>query len=167
MGREISCCNPTVSSAECGRLQTTLKNPSSTWTSPGGLMLQLGDAAHSFLPTSANGATQAIEDAISIAAYLGLAGKHSPALATRVHTKLRSVYVGACKLLLAKNGYDRFQRVACAQRSRFKNRERWPHTNFEAVRKNPEILARINPPACRNRHMSHCTNPHYGVEVPR
>jgi 2-polyprenyl-6-methoxyphenol hydroxylase-like FAD-dependent oxidoreductase len=69
------------------------RNPNPTWTSPGGLLLQLGDAAHSFLPTSANGATQAMEDAISIAACLRLAGKHSPALATRVHTKLRSVYV--------------------------------------------------------------------------
>jgi hypothetical protein len=38
-------------------------------------------------------------------------------------------------------GHNRFQRVACAQRSGFKNREKWHHTDFEAVRKNPEILA--------------------------
>ncbi|KAL2786097.1 monooxygenase [Aspergillus keveii] len=99
------------------------RNPSSTWTSPGGLVLQLGDAAHSFLPTSANGATQAMEDAISIAACLRLGGRNSIALATRVHTRLR------------------YQRVSCAQRSGFKNREKWHHTDFDAVQKNPETLA--------------------------
>ena len=65
------------------------RDPNTKWASDGGLILQLGDSAHSFLPTSANGATQAIEDGISIAACLKLAGKHSIPLATRVHTHLR------------------------------------------------------------------------------
>lgn len=65
------------------------RNPNPTWSSPNGLVLQLGDSAHSFLPTSANGATQAMEDGISIAACLRLAGKANVALATRVHTRLR------------------------------------------------------------------------------
>lgn len=65
------------------------RNPSSNWTSPGGLILQLGDSAHSFLPTSANGATQAMEDGIYIAACLKLAGKNEIPLATKIHTALR------------------------------------------------------------------------------
>ena len=65
------------------------RNPTSRWYSDGGLILQLGDSAHSFLPTSANGATQAMEDGISIAACLKLAGRNNIALATRVHTALR------------------------------------------------------------------------------
>ena len=65
------------------------RNPNPKWVSDGGLILQLGDSAHSFLPTSANGATQAMEDGISIAACLKLAGRNNIALATRVHTALR------------------------------------------------------------------------------
>ena len=34
----------------------------------------------------------------------------------------------------------RFQRVACAQKSGFKNREKWHHTDFEEAKKNPEKL---------------------------
>ena len=67
------------------------RNPNPKWVSDGGLILQLGDAAHSFLPTSANGATQAMEDGASIAACLRLAGRHKIQLATRVHTMLRYV----------------------------------------------------------------------------
>ena len=67
------------------------RNPNTKWASDGGLILQLGDSAHSFLPTSANGATQAMEDGVSIAACLRLAGKHNIPLATRVHTRLRCV----------------------------------------------------------------------------
>ena len=65
------------------------RNPNPKWVSDGGLIMQLGDAAHSFLPTSANGATQAMEDGASIAACLRLAGKFNVQLATRVHTALR------------------------------------------------------------------------------
>ena len=65
------------------------RNPNRKWASDGGLILQLGDSAHSFLPTSANGATQAMEDGISIAACLKLAGRNNIALATRIHTALR------------------------------------------------------------------------------
>ena len=68
------------------------RNPNPKWVSPGGLIVQLGDSAHSFLPTSANGATQAMEDGISLAACLKLAGKNNIVLATRVHTALRSVF---------------------------------------------------------------------------
>ena len=35
---------------------------------------------------------------------------------------------------------SRFRRVSCAQRSGFKNREKWHHTDFEAAKKNPESL---------------------------
>ena len=66
------------------------RDANAIWTSPGGLISQLGDAAHSFLPTSANGGTQAMEDGISLASCLQLAGKDDIPLATRVHNHLRS-----------------------------------------------------------------------------
>ena len=121
------------------------RNPSSKWTSPDGLILQLGDSAHSFLPTSANGATQAMEDGISISACLKLAGKNNIPLATRVHTALRSVSntiffksLSSRRIMLIHP--RRFQRVACAQRSGFKNREKWHYTDFEEAKKHPEKL---------------------------
>jgi 2-polyprenyl-6-methoxyphenol hydroxylase-like FAD-dependent oxidoreductase len=65
------------------------RNPNTKWASDGGHIIQLGDSAHSFLPTSANGATQAMEDGISLAACLRMGGRHNIALATRVQTRLR------------------------------------------------------------------------------
>ena len=67
------------------------RNPNPRWVSQGGHILQVGDSAHSFLPTSANGATQAMEDGTSIAACLKMAGKDDVSLATNVHVALRSV----------------------------------------------------------------------------
>jgi 2-polyprenyl-6-methoxyphenol hydroxylase-like FAD-dependent oxidoreductase len=65
------------------------RDPAPKWVSDCGRVVQIGDAAHSFLPTSANGGTQACEDAISLAACLSLGGKHGISLATRVHNTLR------------------------------------------------------------------------------
>ncbi|KAK6398138.1 hypothetical protein LTR65_003218 [Meristemomyces frigidus] len=74
------------------------RDPQPQWTSPGGFVVQLGDAAHTFLPSSGNGGTQAMEDAISLAACIAMAGskEHIPD-ATRVHNLLR------------------FERVSCLQ----------------------------------------------------
>jgi 2-polyprenyl-6-methoxyphenol hydroxylase-like FAD-dependent oxidoreductase len=57
--------------------------------SPGARVVQIGDAAHSFLPASGNGATQAIEDAVTIASCLQLAGKDHIDDATRAHVRVR------------------------------------------------------------------------------
>ncbi|KAJ5156319.1 hypothetical protein N7492_009122 [Penicillium capsulatum] len=74
------------------------REPQPDWVSSGGLIVQIGDAAHPMLPTSGNGATQAMEDAISLAACLQVAGKENVQWATRVHNKLR------------------FERVTCLQK---------------------------------------------------
>ena len=82
------------------------RDPQPTWTSPCGLVVQLGDAAHTFLPSSGNGGTQAIEDAVSLAACISKAGsKEKIPHATRVHNLLR------------------FERVSCLQAFGVKNRE--------------------------------------------
>ncbi|KAJ0284061.1 hypothetical protein Brms1b_006840 [Colletotrichum noveboracense] len=41
------------------------------WTSKGGRIILIGDAAHAHLPTSGQGGSQAIEDAVTVAACLG------------------------------------------------------------------------------------------------
>ncbi|KAL1886694.1 hypothetical protein Plec18167_000628 [Paecilomyces lecythidis] len=81
------------------------RDPQPCWVSPSGRVVQLGDAAHTFLPSSGNGATQGLEDAISLAACLQLGGKDGIPWATRVHNKLR------------------FERVACLQKLGIVNHE--------------------------------------------
>lgn len=65
------------------------RNPKPNWVSTHGCIVQLGDAAHTFLPSSGNGATQAMEDGISLASCLQLAGKAQIPLGVMVHNKLR------------------------------------------------------------------------------
>lgn len=67
------------------------REPQPCWVSAGGRVVQIGDAAHTFLPSSGNGATQGIEDAISLSTCLKIAGRENIPWATRVHNKLRSV----------------------------------------------------------------------------
>ena len=65
------------------------RNPQPSWTSPGARVIQIGDAAHSFLPASGNGATQAIEDAVSLASCLQIGGKENVAQSVRTHIRFR------------------------------------------------------------------------------
>ncbi|KAI1260506.1 FAD/NAD(P)-binding domain-containing protein [Xylariaceae sp. FL1019] len=81
-----------VKQAPAGSLidwKLTWRDPQPTWASEGGRIIQLGDSAHAFLPSSANGATQAMEDAISLAECLRQGGKANVAWSTKVHNKLR------------------------------------------------------------------------------
>lgn len=67
------------------------RNPQPRWASTQGRVIQIGDAAHPFLPSSASGATMAMEDAYSLAACLQIAGKGDISLAAKVHNHLRYV----------------------------------------------------------------------------
>jgi len=99
------------------------RNPQPTWLSPGARVVQIGDAAHSFLPASGNGATQAIEDAVTIASALQLAGKDHIDDATRAHVRVR------------------FIRNSCAQKLGFSNAELLQDTDWEKVKLNPRLAA--------------------------
>lgn len=65
------------------------RDPQLRWASPSSRVVQIGDSAHSFLPSSGNGATQAFEDAVSLASCLQVGGKKNVQQAVEVHTKLR------------------------------------------------------------------------------
>ncbi|KAK0190814.1 hypothetical protein F5146DRAFT_1137633 [Armillaria mellea] len=93
------------------------RNPQPNWVSPMGRVAQIGDAAHTLLPTSASGATMAMEDGIALAACLHIGGKNDIPLAARVYNK--------------------------ASRMGFKTREQWHHTDWDAIMKNPKPLSRI------------------------
>ncbi|KEF51134.1 uncharacterized protein A1O9_12748 [Exophiala aquamarina CBS 119918] len=98
--------------------KVTWRDPNPVWTSRLGRVVKIGDAAHSIIPNSSNGAPQAMEDGQSLAACLRLFDKHNITLATRMHTKLR------------------FEQTSCAQKNGFKNREKWEN-DIEEARKNP------------------------------
>lgn len=59
------------------------------WTSDGGRLVRLGDAAHAFFPTAGNGAVTSLEDGASLAECLRIGGKRNVTWATKVHNKLR------------------------------------------------------------------------------
>lgn len=68
------------------------RDPRENWISPCGRVVQVGDSAHTFLPSSGSGATQAMEDAISLATCLEIGGKRNVTIATKIHNKLRYVW---------------------------------------------------------------------------
>ncbi|KAL8951983.1 MAG: hypothetical protein Q9222_002075 [Ikaeria aurantiellina] len=92
------------------------------WTSPGGRVVQVGDSAHSFLPSSGNGASQAMEDAITLAACLQLGGRSQLSEATRVYNALR------------------YERVSCAQKMAFVNAQIKHQTDWGAIAQNPKLI---------------------------
>lgn len=65
------------------------RNPQPSWLSPSARVVQIGDSAHSFLPASGNGATQAVEDAVTLASCLQIAGKENISEAVRAHVRIR------------------------------------------------------------------------------
>ncbi|KAK3349127.1 hypothetical protein B0T25DRAFT_235954 [Lasiosphaeria hispida] len=95
------------------------RNPQPKWASPGARVVNIGDAAHSFLPASGNGATQAIEDAISLASCLQIGGRDNIPQSVRAHVRIR------------------FIRNACAQKLGFSNAELLQDTDWSKVKLDP------------------------------
>jgi len=95
------------------------RNPQPKWASPSARVVNIGDAAHSFLPASGNGATQAIEDAVSLASCLQIGGKENIPQSVRAHVRMR------------------FIRNACAQKLGFSNAELLQDTDWTKVKLDP------------------------------
>ncbi|KAF2806385.1 FAD/NAD(P)-binding domain-containing protein [Mytilinidion resinicola] len=99
------------------------RNPQPKWCSPGARVIQIGDSAHSYLPASGNGATQAIEDAISLASCLQVGGAENVPDSVRAHIRFR------------------FIRNSCAQKLGFSNAELLQDTDWDKVKLNPRRAA--------------------------
>lgn len=97
------------------------RNPQPKWSSPGGRVINIGDAAHSFLPASGNGATQAIEDAVSLASCLQIGGRTEIPQSVRAHVRMR------------------FVRNACAQKLGFYNAQLLQETDWGRVKLDPRM----------------------------
>ena len=65
------------------------RDPLPKWVSDVGRTCLLGDSAHPFLPTSAQGATQAMEDGVTIAICLREAGKKNVQAGVRAFQEIR------------------------------------------------------------------------------
>ncbi|KAG2340006.1 monooxygenase [Suillus weaverae] len=74
-------------------------DPLPTWVSKSGRVVLIGDAAHPFLPSSVQGASQAIEDGLTLAVTLKLAGKNDVPLGTRTWEFIRYQRVRDAQLL--------------------------------------------------------------------
>ncbi|RAR03955.1 FAD/NAD(P)-binding domain-containing protein [Stemphylium lycopersici] len=98
------------------------RDPLPTFISPKHRIALIGDAAHPFLPSSIQGASQSIEDGVVLAACLELAGKANIPLAVRAFEKLR------------------YERVHRAQATGVKTRERWHKANWDEIAKKPESI---------------------------
>ncbi|ORY18252.1 hypothetical protein BCR34DRAFT_554462 [Clohesyomyces aquaticus] len=104
------------------------REPLPTFISPKKRIALIGDAAHPFLPTSIQGASQSIEDGVVLAACLELAGKNKVPLAVSAFEKIR------------------YKRVHDAQAMGPKTRERWHKANWDEIRKTPEAIHLMREP---------------------
>lgn len=98
------------------------RDPLATFVSPKHRIALIGDAAHPFLPTSIQGASQAMEDGVTMAACLDLAGKNKVTEAMRVYEKIR------------------YERVHEIQATGVTTREKWHKADWDLIWKDPTLL---------------------------
>lgn len=98
------------------------REPLPTWISPKRRIALIGDAAHPFLPTSIQGASQAMEDGATIAVCLSRCGK--------AHIQEG---IAAFEAL-------RYERVRAAQKTGETTRDTWHKADFDAAKKNPDSM---------------------------
>ncbi|KAK3388326.1 hypothetical protein B0T20DRAFT_365128 [Sordaria brevicollis] len=111
------------------------REPLPTFVSPKGRIALIGDAAHPFLPTSIQGASQSIEDGSVVAACLQLA-HHSNKYGQLAKEQMVPTALKAFEKL-------RYERVHKAQANGPKMRERWHKANWDGpdgVWNNPERI---------------------------
>ena len=98
------------------------RDPLPRWVSDHGRISLLGDSAHPFLPTSAQGATQAMEDGVTIAYCLREAGKtHIPA-ALKAFQEIR------------------YERVKAVQKTGEATRDMWHKADWDKVKEDPKSI---------------------------
>lgn len=99
------------------------RDPLPTFISQKARIVLIGDAAHPFLPTSVQGASQAVEDGATIAACLDKCG-------------------GRGHVTDAVRAYEaiRYERVHRAQMMGVTTREQWHKADWDAIWKDPKSL---------------------------
>ncbi|KAJ5730289.1 uncharacterized protein N7483_004797 [Penicillium malachiteum] len=98
------------------------RDPLPRWVSDHGRIALLGDSAHPFLPTSAQGATQALEDGVVISVCLKEGGKENVPGALRAYQDIR------------------YERVKAVQKTGETTRDMWHKADWDEVAKNPSSI---------------------------
>ncbi|KUI67141.1 6-hydroxynicotinate 3-monooxygenase [Cytospora mali] len=98
------------------------RDPLPTFVSPKNRIALIGDAAHPFLPTSIQGASQAMEDGVTLAACLDIAGKKKLTEAMRVYEKIR------------------YERVHKIQATGITTRDMWHKADWDRIWQDPTLL---------------------------
>ncbi|CRG90486.1 hypothetical protein PISL3812_07530 [Talaromyces islandicus] len=99
------------------------RDPLPRWVSDKGRITLLGDSAHPFLPTSAQGATQAMEDGVVIAVCLKRAqSKDRIPAAVRVYQDIR------------------YERVRLVQKTGETTRDMWHKADWAKVKEDPDSI---------------------------
>lgn len=98
------------------------RDPLPTFLSPKNRIALIGDAAHPFLPTSVQGASQAMEDGVTLAACLEIAGRNKVTEAMRVYEKIR------------------YERVHAIQTTGVTTRDNWHKADWDLIWRDPTLL---------------------------
>lgn len=98
------------------------RDPLPTFVSPKNRIALIGDAAHPFLPTSVQGASQAMEDGATLAACLDIAGKEKVTEGMQVYEKIR------------------YERVHKVQQTGVTTREKWHKADWDLIWQDPTQL---------------------------
>ncbi|KAJ5752165.1 hypothetical protein N7520_009082 [Penicillium odoratum] len=98
------------------------RDPLPRWVSDHGRIALLGDSAHPFLPTSVQGATQAMEDGVVLAVCLKEGGKKNVPDAVRAYQDIR------------------YERVKAVQKTGETTRDMWHKADWDQVKKDPTLI---------------------------
>lgn len=98
------------------------RDPLPTFISPKARIALIGDAAHPFLPTSIQGASQSMEDGVTLAITLEKSAKEDVPRAIRAYEAIR------------------YERVHRAQMTGVTTREQWHKADWEKIWKDPTLL---------------------------
>ncbi|KDQ56254.1 hypothetical protein JAAARDRAFT_158238 [Jaapia argillacea MUCL 33604] len=107
---------------DCVDWKLVYRDPLPTWVSKEGRTCLMGDAAHPFLPTSIQGASQAMEDGVVFATCLQLAGKSNVATGVRAYEQIR------------------YARCRKAQLLGEETRDMWHKADFDKIKENPDSI---------------------------
>lgn len=98
------------------------RDPLPTFISPKARIALIGDAAHPFLPTSIQGASQSMEDGVTLAITLEKSGKDNVPRAIRAYEAIR------------------YERVHRAQMTGVTTREQWHKADWDKIWKDVKSL---------------------------
>ncbi|KAI0521877.1 putative monooxygenase [Xylaria bambusicola] len=109
------------------------RDPLPTWISSRRRIALIGDSAHPFLPTSIQGASQAMEDGATIAVCLSRAQQYQKTYGNAKNSDGVQEAIATFEAI-------RYERVRSAQKTGEQTRDIWHKADFAAAKKDPQSL---------------------------